>query len=390
MQPPYEPTQPPGPPGRPPASKNPTVAIVLGVGCLAVLFFGLPLAAGIGMGVWGALKARVPSEDPRTVPLTQTTPTPNGLLTAHYPADFAAKAIDNTTLMVSRNTSSTENELVAIAAVPHPISNDPKEIARLFEATTEKLVISKGGKYTPTRQHAANCLGGRPGWEVETTYTFPLGGAYVSKACYFVERGIGYEARYDVPASRAATDVVLLVRILDATEFRPPPPPPDPNTIALSQSYPTPNGLATAHYPVDFAATALDEGTVVLSRNVEGSDGDVVTVGAVASPITSDVQEFARLLHALTEKKVVGLGGSDYTRTSERPADCLGKHPGLEIEVSYNLPPAGKYVSYSCFFIANKRGYVLRYDVPGSLIDDDGVLLRRILDATELGVSGDR
>lgn len=378
MQPSYQPTQ-------APKSPVPTIAIVLGaVGCLSVVFLGIPFAAGIGMGLWGVLKARPPLEDPRTVPLTQTFTTPNGLLTAHYPADFAAKAIDTTTLMVSRNVSATENELVALAAVPRPITNDVQEIARLFEASTEKLVAGKGGTYTMVGQHASTCLGGRPGWQVESTYTLPLGGPYKSQACYFIDHGVGYEARYDVPSSLAARDGILLERILDATELQPPAPPPDPNTVPLTEVYATPNGMLTAHYPADFAASALDGSTVVLSRSFEGADGDVVTLGAVSSPVTKDVREFARILHALTEKKVVANGGGAYTRTSERAADCLGSHPGLEIAVSYNLPPVGEYVSYSCFFIEKNRGYVVRYDLPAGRVDDDVTLLRRVVDATVL------
>jgi len=359
------------------------VIVVLAVlGGMVVI--GVPFAIGVGLGVWNVVKTRTPAEDPRTVPLTQSYATPNGLLTAHYPADFAAKALDHATLAMTRKVGAVDTESVVVAAVAHPVTNDVREFARLLDAQSETFVRSNGGTYTKTGEHAATCLGGRPGWSVEIRYTMAIGSAYVSKTCYAIENDIGYEFRYDLPQPQVSRDTVLVERIIEATDVAPPAPPEDPMKVALSESYVTKNGLLTAHYPADFAASTPDAGTIVLTRNLDASEADVITLGAVRSPVTNDVHEFARILHAATEKNVLAQGGSSYAWEDQRPASCLGKYPGLEVEVSYRLPPAGVFVSYSCFFLMKGRGYELRYDVPQGRASTDAVLARRVLDATEI------
>jgi hypothetical protein len=230
MQPPYYPGPPqgypgpqqgyPGPPqgypGPPPAPKRglPAIFIVLIViGSLGLAF----AAAGVAISMQ---KSGAPA-DPGGVALSQSYATPNGLLTAHYPADFAAKTLDHATLVVSRNFGGGEDEVVTLAAVKDPITNDPAELARILDGLVEKNVITKGGTYKQTSHRPAKCLGIHPGVELEMTFKLPTVQAYVSKACFFINASKGYEVRYDVPSSRAANEVVLLQRIIGATVLTP-------------------------------------------------------------------------------------------------------------------------------------------------------------------------
>jgi hypothetical protein len=218
MQPPYYPAPPPaypGYPGPPPPKRGlPPIFIAL----IVIGFLGMAFAAA-GFALF--LQPSSGTVNPGAVPLSQSYATPNGLLTAHYPADFAAKTLDNATLVISRNFGGGEDEVVTLAAVKSPITNDVKEFARILDGLVEKNVIAKGGTYTQTSHHPAQCLGSHPGFELDTTFKLPTVGPYVSKACFFLTADKGYEARYDVPSSRSAHEVVLLDRIIAATVLAP-------------------------------------------------------------------------------------------------------------------------------------------------------------------------
>src|SRR5262249_49559301 len=151
--------------------------------------------------------------NPHTVPLSESYSTPNHLLTAHYPADFAAKSLDDATLIVSRNFGGGEDEVVTLAAVRNPITNDPHEFARILLALVEKTVTAKGGTSTKPAERETLCLGRYRGVETEGTFSLPTSAPYESKACFFVRGDKGYEVRYDVPRSRAADEAPLLTRI---------------------------------------------------------------------------------------------------------------------------------------------------------------------------------
>jgi hypothetical protein len=177
------------------------------------------IAGGLAFSI--ARSRTAASADPGSVPLSQSYATPNGLLTAHYPADFAAKTLDHATLIVSRNFGGGEDEVVTLAAVKNPITNDVHEFARILDALVEKNVTSKGGTYSQTAHRAAKCLGTHAGVELEMTFKMPTVGPYVSKACFFLSADRGYEVRYDVPSSRSAHEVPLLERIIGATVLAP-------------------------------------------------------------------------------------------------------------------------------------------------------------------------
>jgi hypothetical protein len=159
--------------------------------------------------------------------------------------------------------------------------------------------------------------------------------------------------------------------------------PPGAPASTLTESYATTNKLLTIHYPPDFAVKTLDGSTLIVTRNFGGGEDEVVTFGALVSPITDDAHELGRILLASLSKNVASKGGT-FTKNSEHPATCLGKYPGVEVVATFVLPPVAPYVSKSCFFMNATHGYEVRYDVPKSRIATEVPLLESIENATEL------
>ena len=159
-----------------------------------------------------------PAVDPSTVVLSQERTTPNGRLMIHYPADFAAKTLDDSSLLVVRNDGG-GSEGASFTAVRTPISSDVGEFARVVVAAIEKDILSMGGFATRGEMESAACLGRYSGLEVANTYRVPIGGHFVSKTCLFIHGGHGYTLRYFASDSRAALDGPLLERIVGATEL---------------------------------------------------------------------------------------------------------------------------------------------------------------------------
>jgi hypothetical protein len=219
----YPPYQHPPPPPPKEGLSGGKVALIVGcaVGVLG-LFVIVPLGVGAYVGFTRArTRAVAATVDPFTVPLAQTYKTPNGLVTGHYPADFAAKTLDDATLVLSRNFDNGEDEVVTLAGVQSPITNDPHEFARILLALVDKKVAAKGGTSTKTSERDAMCLGRYKGVEVEGSFSIPGSGTYESKACFFIRGERGYETRYDYPRSRSAAEAPLLGRIVEATELAP-------------------------------------------------------------------------------------------------------------------------------------------------------------------------
>jgi hypothetical protein len=212
------------PPPVPPPKKGPsgaTIAFAVIVGLLGI-FVAVPVAVGVVLGIRrGVEKSGATAASLRTAPLSESFSTPNHLLTAHYPAEFAAKTLDDSTLIVSRNFGGGEDEVVTLAAVKNPITNDPHELARILLGLVDKNVAAKGGTSTKTGERPATCLGKYPGVETEGTFSLPTSAPYESKACFFLRDDRGYEVRYDLPRSRASEEAPVLDRIIEATELAP-------------------------------------------------------------------------------------------------------------------------------------------------------------------------
>jgi hypothetical protein len=217
------PAQPPPPPPPPKQGLSSAaialiaIAVVGGLGLLV----GVPLAYGIYVGFTREMAKSKAVLDPAAMTLSETYATPNGLVTGHYPAEFVAKKLDDATIILSRNFGSGEDEVITLAGVRNPITNDPRELGRVLLGLVEKNVTAKGGTSTKKPARDTKCLGKYEGVEVEGTFTIPPVGAYRSWSCFFLRDDRGYELRYDVPESRAKDEVPVVEKIVAATEIAP-------------------------------------------------------------------------------------------------------------------------------------------------------------------------
>jgi hypothetical protein len=161
----------------------------------------------------------------------------------------------------------------------------------------------------------------------------------------------------------------------------------DPN-VPLTQQYQPENRLFTVHYPVDFAAKRIDEGTVVVSRRISLIDDEAVTVAAVWQPISDDVNEFSRVLEHAFRKSIEEKGGH-VSGGDPRPAKCPTSgalHDGIEIIDMYRIAGSESVTRWSCTFLAHGHGYKLTYAVGHDRIVEQRPLLERIIAATELSL----
>jgi hypothetical protein len=178
----------------------------------------------------------------------------------------------------------------------------------------------------------------------------------------------------------AVGTVLLVRRRIQLRSFRT-----DPNA-PLTQRYEPQNRLFTVHYPSDFAAKRLEEGTVLLSRRISMVEDEAITVTAVASPITDDVQELARVWENAFRKSIEGSGGR-VMGGDLRPAKCPTSgalHDGIEIIDLYRIHESDPVTRWSCVFLAHAYGYKLSYLVPRDRVTEERPLLARIVGATEL------
>ena len=165
--------------------------------------------------------AAVRAVDPATVPLTERRRSANGLVTVHYPLDFGSKAIDEGTLLLSRNLPIGGEETVVIGGVEKPVSDRVEEFSRVLEDALRKQIVLNGGTILASETEESSCVGGHPGVSVRTWYRLVIGGTYVSDSCAFVLAERGYLVRLVVTESRAKAERPLLDRIVSAADFGP-------------------------------------------------------------------------------------------------------------------------------------------------------------------------
>ncbi len=141
-------------------------------------------------------------------------------MTAHYPADFAAKALDHATLMLSKNNADGSDEVVEVAGVENPISNDVNEFSRVLINMMKKNIEASGDRWTETSRRRTTCFKSYPGLEVQGTFTAKGITKENVKICYFMRPGKGYELKTIVPAVRETRDLPTLQSIVDATDVK--------------------------------------------------------------------------------------------------------------------------------------------------------------------------
>ena len=147
--------------------------------------------------------------------MTESFPSKNGLITAHYPASFAAKTVGTSSIVVARNLPGGLDEALAFVPIEKPISNDLKEFARVIGAAEVKELHG----YVESSALPASCAG-KPGIETVGTWRSEKGTTtYLRKACHFLDNGHGYSIAYSVPSTQAATEEPTLRAIREATQF---------------------------------------------------------------------------------------------------------------------------------------------------------------------------
>jgi heme/copper-type cytochrome/quinol oxidase subunit 2 len=207
----------------PPKKSSNTWIILLVVGLLLVVF-GIPVIFGFVYFLTRASRASRRStvwaaSTTVSSTLTESSSTTNGLITIHYPATFHVKVLDDSTLVAAQSFGGGEDEIVTFGAVATPKTHDPHELGRLLLDSVAKSISEKGGTFTKNSETPGTCLGKYAGVEVEATWVLPPVAPYISKSCFFVNAGHGYEIRYDVPKWRAAKEVPELESIEMATEL---------------------------------------------------------------------------------------------------------------------------------------------------------------------------
>ena len=151
-----------------------------------------------------------------------------------------------------------------------------------------------------------------------------------------------------------------------------------PQTVTFTQSYSTENGLVTAHYPADFAAKKLSANSIILARNLGDGTDEAIAFTAVATPITDDLNEYARVV---LNAEVKGLQG--YTETSKKQSTCGGGHPSIETTGQWGTDPMLKYQRHSCIFLHDGHGFSVGFSTPEKHAAEDVPLLQRMRQSAE-------
>ncbi len=239
-QPPMYPIQP-----QPPQGGGPNVGLI--VGLVVGIFVVLPISILVCAGVFGYMRAsraaRYSSYSTYSPPaytytsptytstygtstttsstaLSEKYPTSNGLVVAHYPADFAAKSLDHATIMLSKNNTDGTDEVVTVAGVENPISNDVNEFSRVLVQQMKKNIEVYGDKWVETSRKKTVCFGSYSGLQIEGTYLASGITRENVRICYFMRPNKGYEMKTIVPAIHETRDLPVLQSMIDATEIK--------------------------------------------------------------------------------------------------------------------------------------------------------------------------
>src|SRR5579859_5700295 len=203
-------------PGPPAPARSPAPFLLLAAAGLLVVAIG---ALVVGLAVWKH-RQRVVSRSGVTAPLDQEHSSRNGLLTAHFPSDFAATDIDGSTVMIERNLGVGNDEPVNLAVVMPVITPDVKQFAARLLLAKDKKIQANGGKLEElSRTPDAVCFQRLRGLKIESRYVTKFGTEMRISSCYVVEGSRGYKFETMLPVSVAQEDRPLLDRIVAATQL---------------------------------------------------------------------------------------------------------------------------------------------------------------------------
>jgi len=225
---PYMPMPPP-PPRQSGSNVGLIVALIL-VPLVLLFFFG----AGVALFMVAAKRSAARSATYSTPYGTTTAPSAyvpsatntesytakNGLVVAHYPPDFAAKAIDNDTVNLQKNLGDGSADLVQVAAVVNPISDDVDELGRILTRSMIKDIESYGDKWNETSRTHGSCYKTYPGLEVHGWFLASGKTKTNVKLCFFMSSTHGYMLKTIVPAIHETDEQPTLDSIADSTELK--------------------------------------------------------------------------------------------------------------------------------------------------------------------------
>lgn len=153
-----------------------------------------------------------------SIPLSQSHPSVNGLVVAHYPADFKAWNVSETTVLVVR-TLAAGPEAVELVAVDKPKTPDLETMVRLATEDSRKKADAKGTVLQEIGRGPEDCLPGVPGFGVRLSLIESDGKVLERSSCYFRTGGHAYSVGTLVPRANKGSEIGLLKRIATATEL---------------------------------------------------------------------------------------------------------------------------------------------------------------------------
>ena len=151
----------------------------------------------------------------------------------------------------------------------------------------------------------------------------------------------------------------------------------DPADSKLTESYRSKNDLITIHYPAAFAAKSPLPETVVLAHNFSDGGDEAVAFSAIPTPVTDELQEFARVVQRGAVSKLQNFKESGHSNIK-----CNGVD-GVEFRGAWGDGPTGSYFSRACAFVREGHGYYTWYSAPFGKQAEREPILKAIVDATE-------
>lgn len=145
---------------------------------------------------------------------------PNGMISVHYPEDFAAKTVGTSVVQLVRNVPPYDAEVLTFLSVEQPISNDVGELERVI-AKAEESVRAKNDTTYVERSHEKSSCFGVDCVVAKGTWT-NSGNRFERTSSTFLRNGHGYSFTTIVPESLEGEDAAVIRAITEATEFREP------------------------------------------------------------------------------------------------------------------------------------------------------------------------
>jgi hypothetical protein len=140
----------------------------------------------------------------------------------------------------------------------------------------------------------------------------------------------------------------------------------------------TKNGLVSVRYPSGYTPTQLDDATIELDDEFLS-----LTIGAVYHPAIEEPGALADRILGLLRAKL-GAEGATFDERSRKPAQCLGKYPGVETDEIVNAPGAMATHLRGCFFVHEHRAISVTWLLPDEKAAREKRALDRILGSVEL------